>query len=245
MKHRCIIIDDETHALQLLGEYIRMIPELELFKSYDDPVKALGEINLMDNISIIFMDINMPLISGLELAELIRNKTTHLIFTTAHADYAIQAFDFQATHYLLKPIGFLKFAAVVKKIIDEAVIYTKNGTLEDDTVFIRTELKNKLIKITVREIMVVEAMNNYIQIYTEGITHTAYLTMKELKKLIGRWDGFIQVHKSFIINRNYITNIEGTIIRMANKLSIPIGATYKEEFEQYVKQKTLKSGRLN
>jgi len=245
MKHRCVIIDDESPAIQILTEYIEMMPELELFKSFDNPVKALNEIDEDDDISIIFMDIDMPQMSGLELAVFLRNRTRHLIFTSAHASYAIEAFDLKASHYLLKPFGFVKFGTTVKEIIADDASIHQNKTREDDIIFIRSELKNKLIKINIKDIIVIEAMNNYIQIHAPSVTHTVYLTMKELKKSLADRQKFIQVHKSFIINKNFITNVEGALIRMSNKLLIPIGTTYKDDFDKYVKQKTLKSGRLN
>src|SRR5690606_23220908 len=144
---------------------------------------ALSDINLNDNIDIIFMDIDMPRLSALELAKEIRNKTRLLVIISAHHKYALDAFDVQADQYLLKPISQKKFIISINKLLDiDNKVLTKDKKKDtDDSFFIKSEQNGKLIKLSSDSIICIEGLKNYVMIYSMGEKHIAYFTLKEVE----------------------------------------------------------------
>lgn len=241
-KLKCVIIDDEKHGIELLTEYINAMPNLMLTKSFTDPMDALIDISSKDKIDILFLDIDMPGMTGIELARAIRFKTRYLIFTTAHSKYAIEAFGVQANEYLLKPISMSKFALAVNRILtseDEQ----KTESSEEDFFFIKTDQVQKYIKINLKDLVAVEGLNNYVKIHTVNGMHIAYLTIRELEEKLTGNSSFIRVQRSFIISMNYINKVEGAFITLNNKLEVPLGRTYKKQFLTFLEKKTLRSKR--
>lgn len=241
-KLNCIVIDDEKHAVELLVDYIDTLPNLNLIQSYTDPLKALMNINIEDNTDIIFIDVDMPGMTGLDLALALRHKTKYLVFTTAHAKYAIDAFGVQANEYLLKPISMSKFALMVNRLV-KSETNLKREANNNDFFFIKTDQVQKYIKINLKDLVAIEGLNNYVKIHTITGMHIAYLTMKELEAKLDGNDSFIRVQRSFIISTDFINKVEGTFITLNNKLEVPLGATYKKLFFTFLEKKTLRSNR--
>jgi len=244
---KCVIIDDEQHAIDLLTDYIAELPSLSLFKTFRNPLLALDGITPEDQIDIILLDINMPGISGLELAKSLRNKAKKLVFTTAHAQYALDAFDVRADHYLLKPIRLSKFVSLMADIADDLAIAVKHKT-DTDTgktsfFFIKGDEKSKFIRIDTDDIVLVEGLKNYIIIYTKEEKFTTYLTMTEVEKALEADGQFMRVHKSFIVKVEEIRKVLGNTILLKNEKQIMLGVSYKERFNAYLKENTLKTGR--
>lgn len=241
-KLNCVIIDDEKHAVDLLADYIETIPNLHLIKYFTDPLKALMDITLEDNIDIIFMDVDMPGMTGLDLSLAIRYKTRYLVFTTAHSKYAIDAFGVQANEYLLKPISISKFALTVNRLLkSEADLKKEMGA--EDFFFVKTDQVQKYIKINLRDLVAIEGLNNYVKIHTVNGIHIAYLTIKELEAKLEGNSSFIRVQRSFIISMDYINKVEGASITLNNKLEVPLGSTYRKQFLTFLERKTLRSSR--
>lgn len=241
-KLNCVIIDDEKHAVDLLGDYIEAMPNLQLAKYFTDPVKALVDITLEDNIDILFMDVDMPGMTGLDLSEAIRYKTKYLVFTTAHSKYAIDAFGVQANAYLLKPISMSKFALMINGLL-KSELNLKNATNDEDFFFIKTDQAQKYVKINLKDLVAIEGLNNYVKIHTVAGMYIAYLTMKELEVKLEGNSSFIRVQRSFIISMDFINKVEGAFITLNNKLEVPLGTTYRKHFLTFLEKKTLRSNR--
>jgi two-component system, LytTR family, response regulator len=244
-KYQCLVIDDESHALELLTDYIQSVPSLQLVKTFQDPIAALMEIMPGNPYDFIFLDIDMPGLSGLELARSLRTKTRFLIFTTAHSKYTLEAFDVEADHYLLKPIALSKFATVVARLLQEAVKAKQPliANQDDKAFFVKGEQKNKFIKIHPDNILAVEGLKNYVVLHTHSHKHVVYLTMKELEEALSASNGFRRVHKSFIVATSHVTQVEGNTITLTNNMQVPIGNSYRQAFYDYIASKAYISGR--
>ncbi|QPH38538.1 LytR/AlgR family response regulator transcription factor [Pedobacter endophyticus] len=245
MNLKCIVIDDEQHAIEVLTDHIAEMQGLTVFKTFTSPVQALREISVDDEIDLLFMDIDMPGINGIELAKTIREKTKYLIFTTAHPDYALQAFDVQSDQYLLKPISFAKFALGIDRILKKESTTAKASPKEVEQVaalYIKGDHKYAFSNIAIDEILYIKALQNYIQIITKSETHTTYLTLKEIEKALEN-NAFIRVNKSNIVAKSAIKKVDGNIIRLVNNEMIQIGEGYKDAFFAYVQSSLLKSNR--
>ncbi|SEA40744.1 LytR/AlgR family response regulator transcription factor [Pedobacter hartonius] len=242
---KCVIVDDEQHAIDLLTDYIAELPSLSLLKTFRNPFLALDGITPEDEIDIIFLDINMPGISGLELAKSLRNKSKKLVFTTAHAQYALDAFEVRADHYLLKPIRISKFVGLMAEIVDDLASAVKHTAAADKTsfFFIKGDEKSKFIRIDTNDIVLVEGLKNYIIIYTKQEKFTTYLTMTEVEKALEADGQFMRVHKSFIVKVEEIRKVLGNTILLKNERQIILGVSYKERFNAYLKENTLRTGR--
>lgn len=242
-KYRCVIIDDESHAIELLTDYIAAIPQLQLVKAYEDPVSALMDGISGDQYDFIFLDIDMPRLSGLELARTLRPKSSFLVFTTAHPNYAVEAFDVRADHFLLKPFGLNKFVVAINQLLRSREDAPLPNTCPDSTFFIKSDQRNKLIRICFDDIIAVESMKNYVILYTASQKHIAYLTMKEIEEALQPSERFLRVHRSFIVAKSHIAAVNGRNIQLTTQLDVPIGDSYKKSFFDYITHKSLVSYR--
>ena len=244
MELGCYIVDDEIHAIKVLSRYIDKTPGLFLVGSDTDPLKAWSSIdNKSVNPDIAFLDIDMPQLSGTELADLIRHRT-EIVFTTAHPDYAIRAFESDALDYLLKPVTYERFLKTIskakdklfKKQIDQSI------NLEEDF-YIKSEAKGKMIKVKYNDIYYIEAKANYLKIYLDKESYMTYLTMKELEEKLPP-KKFIRVHKSFIINIQKIMALETNQILLENKNTVVIGRSYRSSLLSVINPRLIRSKRM-
>jgi DNA-binding LytR/AlgR family response regulator len=235
----CIIIDDEPLARKGLKEYITDVDFLNLIGEFDNPVKA-SELLSKGMVQLLFLDIQMPKITGLDFFRSLYHAPP-VIFTTAYPQYALDGFDLNALDYLVKPISFERFlkAALkakeyyeVRQHNDEAVAGEK-----EDYFFIKAD--NKLVKIFFDEILFVEALQNYVTIHTADKKFITYLTFKSVEEYLPA-DRFIKTHKSYIISASKINSIEGNDIRIGN-YHVPISRNEKDQvMEKLLKGKFLK-----
>lgn len=245
MKFNCIAVDDDPANLELLCDYLSTLDDYELVDSFTDPVKAMNRIIAGDNVDIIFMDIEMPGLSGIDLAKVIRHKTRNLIFTTGHSKYALDAFEIEADAFLLKPFSMAHFATVLHKLQSRRILFPQDRKKnEEQYFFIKSKNdKSKLVKIRFDEIVAIESIQNYISIYTTHKTVVAHITLTKIKEILKDNNSFIQIHRSFIISRNYLEEIENNLVRMKNDLLLTIGENYRNELIGFVKTKTIRTGR--
>ncbi|WP_316800451.1 LytTR family DNA-binding domain-containing protein [Pedobacter frigidisoli] len=245
MKLNCIAVDDDAANLEILSDYIETLGNYTLLKSFTDPISAMHYIRKMDNLDIVFMDIEMPKMSGIELSRIIRSKTKHLILTTAHPKYALDAFEIDADDFLLKPFSLGKFAGVLNKLNSASAPVEPPAKAEDDEFFfIKSKNdKSRLVRIRFAEIVAIESIQNYVSIYTTNKTIVAHITLIKIKEILAKKNYFIQIHRSFVISKNYLEEIENNIIKMANDLRISVGDSYRDELTDFVKEKTVKTGR--
>jgi len=237
---KCVIIDDEEHAIELLKDYISELPSLSLYKTYNNPILALDDIKADDDIDIIWLDIDMPGISGLELAKSLRHKTKKLIFTTAHTQYAVEAFEVKADNYLLKPIKLSRFVSLVSELTETL---SQPEVVKSNFFFIKGDEKGKLIRLDMDSIIMIEGLKNYIVIYTKTERFTTYLTMLEAEMALLNDGKFMRIHKSFIVNSEEIKKVNGSTVYLTNDIEIVLGTSYKERFYDYLNDNTIKTGR--
>lgn len=241
--YRCAIIDDEDYAIATLTEHIRQIPTLQLIKSFTDPVRALAEIKLSDKIDILFIDVDMPGLSGIELATMLRDYTNLIVFTTAHSHYAIDAFGIHADDYLVKPIGSIKFISSIRHLIDRRLI--KSIYHEKDILFIRSAEKNRILKIYVHDLLYIQALKNYVRINIIGsISYEVKNTMANVERELANTK-LMRVHRSYIINLDKIQHVLGNSIKISDNNIIPIGKEYKEAVMRYAEINLIRSGRYS
>lgn len=232
---KCVIVDDEPIATKYLTLFVEQISELELVKTFFNPLEALDYLE-KEQIDVVFLDIQMPQMSGIEIAKKISNKSL-FIFTTAYAEYAVEGFDLAATDYLLKPISFDRFLKASNKAIEILKLKTQAAVVERedfkrDFMFVKANFK--LVKINYADILVFEGCKEYIKIITkEGKPIITLESMKNIEQIMPKSD-FIRVHKSYIISTKNISAIAGNIIEMG-EIEIPIGATYKDALMEYLK----------
>lgn len=230
---KCIVIDDETHAIELIKTYISRVPYLNLVFSTTDPIEGLNYINTY-NPDLIFLDIHMDELSGPQVVKMLKDKSK-VIFTTAYSDYAIDAFEEGVLDYLLKPISFERFMKATQKAVSENIQSAPIPSVspEKSSIFIKVENKGKMLRIKLEDIIHVEGMRNYIGFHTQssGLI-LGLLTFKEVEDALPE-PQFIRIHKSHIIAFDRIVGIDGNevVIRTEKKeTKIPIGITYKDKF---------------
>ena len=239
MTINCIIIDDEPLARKGLKEYIADVDFLNLVGDFDNAVKATEPLG-KGNVQLLFLDIQMPKITGLEFFRSLHHAPP-VIFTTAYPEYALDGFDLNALDYLVKPISFDRFFKAVLKAKEYYEIRQQNDETasgkKENYFFIKSD--NKLVKIFFDEILFVEALQNYVTIHTVDKKYITYLTFKSVEEYLPG-ERFIKTHKSYIISASKIDSIEGNEIRIGNH-HIPISRNEKEEvMEKLLKGKFLK-----
>ena len=230
---KCIAIDDEPFALELIAGYIQKTPSLDYVEGFTNPFKAMSFL-LANSIELIFIDINMPEISGLELVRSLP-VMPKIIFTTAHSEYGAESYEFNAVDYLLKPFKYDRFLKAVNKA-------TAHTSIQKETNLNYTVIKPLLIKsgtITYKieqdDIFYIEGAGNYITIYTKSKKILALLPLNDILKLLCQ-ENFVRIHKSYIISRKHITSIERAKV-IINDAAIPIGITYREQFSNFIHKK--------
>jgi DNA-binding LytR/AlgR family response regulator len=226
MNIKCIIIDDEPLARKGLKEYIADVSFLELSGEYDNALKATEIIN-RGEVQLLFLDIQMPKITGLDFFKSLQHAPP-VIFTTAYPQYALDGFEVNALDYLVKPVSFERFLKAAMKAKEYYEVREKNVTQETaptDYFFIKAD--NKLVKLFFEDILFAEALQNYVVVHTKDKKYITYLTFKSVEDYLPS-DRFIKTHKSYIIAASKIDNIEGNEIRIGQH-SIPISRNLKEE----------------
>lgn len=241
--YKCIIIDDEPHAIAGLKGYISQTPTLCLLASYTDPLVALNEIQLLEGIDIIFVDVDMPKINGLELAKEIRYKTKKLIFTTAHTKYAFEAFQVKADAYLLKPYSLGKFIITINDLFPHTA-QMPDPLVKNDFFFVKSkDDEQKILKVKYSDVIAVESKLNYIMIYTSKKNILTYMQLAEIAKILTPMSNFMQLHRSYVINNDHIEMIDGNLIKMVNQLKFTVGESYRAGFHEFLSKSLIKMGK--
>lgn len=233
----CIIIEDEIPAQEILISYIKKIPELEMKGVFNSALKA-NKILKEEQVDILFLDINLPNISGINYLKTLQNPP-FVVMTTAYSDYAAESFEFETiVDYLIKPFSFERFLKAINKIENkqslpsqlvnlEAIEVTKN----EDAVFVNVD--KTLHKIDLVKIIYVQSDRNYVTVVAENISLSFIDSLKKWNEYLTD-DRFLQTHKSFIINLNYIEKVTGNLVYI-NKQKIPVGRTFKDALFKKIK----------
>ena len=237
----CIIIDDEPLALGLIETYVKKTPFLNLVGKYDSALNAMQKIE-QNPPHLIFLDIQMPELNGLEFSKIIKDKTK-IIFTTAFQQYAIDGFKVNAIDYLLKPIGYTEFLQAAQKALQWHKM-TKNFSTDDQqtaktaaegrkkSIFVKSDYK--LIQIELDKITHIEGLKDYVKIFVEDEQYPilTLMSMKSLEEMLPA-DQFVRVHRSYIVQPKKIKVIERNRI-VFGKEYIPISESYKENFQEFL-----------
>lgn len=237
----CLIVDDEQHAIDILKHYVSQTPYLHLVDTSTNPVEAIQVVNTQ-KIDLIFLDIQMPELTGLDFIKAIQGKAA-VILTTAYSEFALESYELDVVDYLLKPIRFPRFLQAVQKVLKESPEATENQEateVEDDYIFVKTESKGKFLKINLADIDYIEGMKNYVAIHCAERKTLVYTSMKELEERLPQ-KSFIRVQKSFIIPIAKITGIEGNLLRLKDvKAEIQIGENYKADLMDIIRNKMIR-----
>jgi DNA-binding LytR/AlgR family response regulator len=236
----CIIVDDEPHAIEVLEHYVKQTPHLHLLATFTNPIEAL-QLIAQRKIDLVFLDIQMPEISGIDFIKAIQGKSK-VILTTAYSEFALEGYELYVVDYLLKPIRLPRFLTAVQKAVEQINALNESSSHEmeeNDYIFVKTESKGKLLKINLADIDFIESMKNYVAIHRGGQKTLVYTSMKELEERLPKKQ-FIRVHKSFIIPISRITGIEGNLVRLKNVTAeVMIGESYKAELMEIIKGKMI------
>ena len=230
---RTLIVDDEHPARNLLVAYLSKLPDLTLLGTCKNALEALpylqqGEVDLM------FLDIQMPNLSGLELLRTLKRPPL-AVFTTAYAAHAVDGFELDAVDYLVKPFSFERFVQSVNKAatlhrVHQAPPQQPREPVPDDHFFVKSDYK--LVKLRYQDILYIEGMREYVAIHTHGKRHVVYQTMKHLVELLPS-QAFVRIHKSYIVALPKIEAVYGNTVELAGK-ELPIGKSYKARFMERI-----------
>ena len=237
-KYRCVIVDDEPIARKIISGYVSQIQFLENAGECKNAIEALEMILRDNSIQIVFLDINMPNLTGLAMAKIVK-KDIKIIFTTAYSEYAVASYEVNAVDYLLKPFSFERFAVAVFKAIDSIRLATNllNEILPvDKTIYIKSE--GMSYPVMLGDIQYCEAMKNHTKvILSNGKILKPLLAFSKMEQdLLKESDDFLRVHRSFLISKKHITAVKSTTV-MVGKSEVPVGLQFREVFLQSIGKK--------
>jgi DNA-binding LytR/AlgR family response regulator len=222
MQLKCVAIDDEPLALELMQEYISRFPQLKLVHMFDDAISAV-ELLRNTKVDLLFIDINMPDITGIDLVRSLQEKPL-IIFTTAHKQFAIEGFELDAVDYLLKPINIDRFTRAVHKAIDYYKYRNTPAQEDNDCLFVHAEYR--LVKIQLNDIEYIESLEDYIKIHISG--SKPVLTLMSMKKVLEKLpaDKFQRIHRSYIVSVAKVRSIQNRKVQLTSGVELPISDSY-------------------
>lgn len=233
----CAIVDDEPLALELLKSYVARTSSLRLVGSYSSAVQAMADMPLHEEVHILFLDIQMPELNGLEFSRMVRPET-RIIFTTAFGQYALDSYKVNALDYLLKPVSYADFLQSVNKAVQWYELKQRAaGAEQADCIYVKSDYK--LVRISLDRILYIEGLKDYVKIYVED-EPKAILSLISMKAMEDKLPSgrFIRVHRSFIVQKSKIKLIDrGRIV--FGKEYIPVSDSYKQELQSYVNSRSV------
>lgn len=249
-KLKCIAVDDEPLALDIIEDYVSKVPFLELVKRTENAIEALQMVQ-EGGIDLVFLDIQMPELTGIQFLKIANGKADYIL-TTAYSQYALESYDLNVSDYLLKPIAFDRFYKAVEKVHNRLKVQQAPADIPlqplfttppvkpvatpvQDFIFVKTE--HKIQKIELDDILYIEGLKDYISIFTKSERVITLQNMKKMEETLPK-DQFIRVHKSYIIALDKIESIERSRISICSKI-IPIGDTYRDEFFKHIDNKNI------
>jgi len=236
---KCIIVEDETLAQDVIKDHLKKIKEFELVGIYRNALEAMEALRTKE-VDVMFLDIYLPGMTGLDMLRSLPDPPL-VVLTTAYAEYALESYEFSVIDYLLKPISFERFSKAVNKIKEGRLfshVGKEQGRQSQDHIFIKSN--NKFFKVNFSEIMYIQGMKDYLKIHTAEYTLVTHQTMNEMEKILPATQ-FIRVHKSYIIALAQIKTIYGNSIELG-KTTIPIGINYKENVMNLISRRSGSQG---
>lgn len=231
----CLIVEDEPRAMRLLEDYMNKVPFMKLCGKCYDATEALAFLQ-GQQVDVIFLDINMPLLTGLEMAAMVP-KDQKIIFTTAYSEYAIESFDYHVVDYLLKPITFNRFMQALTKLQvwfpQKKEIPLAHGRMSDqdmeDHLFVKSG--RQIYRLPFDTVLYIEALKEYVCIYTKTEKLLVYKRMKEMTDVLPAQ--FVRIHNSYIINMKHIEQVDSQGVTVAGK-QLPVSSGYKDGFRERI-----------
>lgn len=224
----CIIVEDEPPAIKVLKNYAGKVAELDIIGIYQNPLEALHVLRQTE-VDLLFLDINLPDLSGIELLKSLKNPPK-VIFTTAYSEFALEGFELQITDFLLKPYSFDRFVKAIHKVLQEIETEKKlqewSADKEADVLVIKAD--RKIYRLPFEDILHLQAYGDYVKIQTTGKQLVPKETLNNLEKLLPE-DQFIRIHRSYIIALNKVEYVEGNLVHIGER-NIPVGKSFREEF---------------
>ena len=239
----CLIVDDEPSAINILKVYVEKTPFLELVATAKDPLEAM-QVMRDTSIDLMFLDVHMPHITGIDFLKMVKGKC-QVVMTTAHSEFAVEGFEHEALDYLLKPIPFDRFLQAAQRALNQSVPIASppsppapSAETTDNYMFVKTEVKGKVIKIDFKDILYVESRRNYVTIHKVDDSITTYGSISDLEEQLP--GNFIRVQKSYIVSVDHIREVEGNQIFLQSlKPAVPLGDTYRRAFLQLLEDKMM------
>jgi two-component system, LytTR family, response regulator LytT len=219
---RILMVDDEFLALKLLEDYTSRLPGLEVVATTKSVTEAM-DILAKEQIDLLFLDIQMPILSGVNLFKSLQKKPL-AIFTTAYAEYAVEAFDLNAVDYLLKPYGFERFVQAINKVRETL---SPKAEPASESSFIVVKVEGRLQKVLLKDLLYVEGLKEYVKLVCSGKQYVTFERLKNIAEMLPAAD-FVRVHKSFIVAKQAVQSLEGNQLDLG-KVKIPISREKKEE----------------
>ncbi|MDE6048762.1 MAG: LytTR family DNA-binding domain-containing protein, partial [Paramuribaculum sp.] len=239
---RCVVVDDEPLAATLIQSYVEKTPNLQLAGTYNCAQDAVRTI-MKGNIDLVFLDIEMRQLNGIEFAYLLP-ASTKVVFTTAYDNHAVAAFRLNALDYLLKPISYEEFMGAVNKAVEDKMLRIKATEVEGQSDYIMVKSEYKIIQIAVSSILYIEGEKDYVKIYTED-SDKSIMTIMSMRNLEAHLpEKFMRVHRSYIVNTAKIEVIERNRIVFGNKY-IPVGDSYKTALNDLITSRLISISRRN
>ena len=231
MKIRCIIIDDESLAINVIENHLKSFDHVEIIATFNNPLKAYNIIE-HEKIDVIFLDINMPQMTGFTFVENLNHKPL-IVITSAYREYAVKSYELNILDYLVKPVPFNRFLKTINKIYQQLYVSSSLGdsSLQHEP-HIFLKVNKKLLKINLNDILFIESLKDYIKIITKIGNHVVHKSLTAITEELPQ-SNFLRIHRSFIISINKIAAIEGNTVEIANK-RIPIGRNYIKQTRERI-----------
>ncbi|MEJ7914424.1 MAG: LytTR family DNA-binding domain-containing protein [Chitinophagaceae bacterium] len=237
-KIRCLVVDDEPPAQDVLKKYVQLVQSLEFAGTCADAIEALTFLQ-QQPVDLLFLDIQMPQLLGTDLIRTLKNPPK-VIFTTAFRKFAVEGFELNAVDYLLKPISFERFLTAVNKVMDTSLLANDNifpsiktGNLADAFITLRSDRKN--LKVSLNDILYIESLKDYIKVVTVNKTIVTKQSISSIEEMLPK-ENFIRIHRSYILAVHKIESYTNELIGIANQ-ELPISRSYRLQVENLLKQK--------
>lgn len=228
---RCLIIDDEQHAIDVIRTYCRRIPYLEVLGEFTDPREAVAFLDAESHsVDLVFLDIEMPRFSGIDFLK--AYTFPNVILITAYTEYALESYQYGVVDYLLKPVAFERFSTAVKRVHERQqskIMTYRRENPSKDSIYVKTD-RYKIEKVALQDIVYIQGAKNFSVIRTTDREIVSSLRLKELEELLPG-ERFVRIHKSYIIHMDYLEALEGKNIQLKNvDRKFVIGGAYKPDF---------------
>lgn len=234
MEMKCIVIDDEKHSRNQIEELIAITPGISHQKSFDDAYGALTYLHQQNHIDIVFLDIEMPKISGIEAAKLLRPYCDFLIFVTGHPDYGAQSFEIGVDGYLLKPVSEVKFIQQVQRL-SQIKSHEPSFKNPESFLLIKGGSKHKYVNVKLDEILYIRSMSNYVRIFQTNEEHITYHTLKHVEEALRERTEFLRINRSEIVSFKHVKQIDGYQVMLNNGDKFMVSRSYKQKFDEFLR----------